>query len=195
MRTVKFWIGLCVGAVAVPLAGLGVAAGGFINMSASGPTGPLDRIGALMFERNVRRLAPERKSPFGSDRQALAAGFEHYKSSCVQCHGAPDIAGAEWAEGMQPVPPTLGAESTAEMSGGELFHVIKHGVRMSGMPAFGGDHSDEDIWKIAAFVRTLDSLTDAQKDALRQQNGGEHSHGGHKATTAAEEGDHGNDRH
>jgi hypothetical protein len=73
---------------------------------------------------------------------------------------------------MNPQPPDLAAASK-KWTDGELFWIAKHGIRMTGMPAFGHDHSDEDLWKIVAFVRKLDDLSESQVAALRQ---GEEAH-------------------
>ena len=65
----------------------------------------------------------------------------------------------------------------------ELFWVIKHGIKMTGMPAWGPTHSDDKIWAMVAFVKTLPDMTPAQYKAMQQQAGAmdhdhadEHSH-------------------
>jgi mono/diheme cytochrome c family protein len=49
----------------------------------------------------------------------------------------------------------LGSAEVQEMSDGELFWVIKNGVRLSGMPGFAKLESDEQIWTLAYYVRSL----------------------------------------
>ena len=56
----------------------------------------------------------------------------------------------------------------AQWSDGELFWIVKHGIRMTGMPAFKSGHSDEDLCKIAAFIRQLDSLSPEQLAELQK---------------------------
>src|SRR3546814_8967077 len=71
------------------------------------------------------------------------------------------------------------------------FWVIKHGVKMSGMPAWGKSMSDEYIWNMAAFLQQLPDLDEEQYKALVATSGG-HSHGGgetqpHEEPARAEE--------
>ena len=54
------------------------------------------------------------------------------------------------------------------MTDGELFSLVKDGIRMTGMPSFGPIHSDGDIWNIVAFVRRLGQLTPQQKQQLHE---------------------------
>jgi mono/diheme cytochrome c family protein len=80
---------------------------------------------------------------------------------CVNCHGAP---GAEWqkfSEGLRPDPPDL-KEIAPQREAPQLFWVIKHGIKMTGMPSFGLiEVPDREIWAIAAFVKKLPNVSDA----------------------------------
>lgn len=60
--------------------------------------------------------------------------------------------------GLRPQPPPL-ADVVAEWSAAELFWIIKHGIRMTGMPAWGPTHGDEEVWAIVAFVQTLPTMS------------------------------------
>lgn len=87
-----------------------------------------------------------------------AAGAEPYKQMCQHCHAGPGADREAWAGGMRPIPPHL-TEAAAEWQAEEVFWLVKHGAKMTGMPAFGPSHSDEDIWNIAAFVKQLPAMT------------------------------------
>ena len=135
------------------------------NVAAAGGPGGLETalaswaVNASMFWR-----APHESIPMEIDKTVLASGEEHYAAMCVYCHGAPDVAPAEFAAGLYPPPPSLTGD---DMSDGELFWTIKNGIRMTGMPAFGATHSDEKIWHIVAFIRHLSELTPAEKETLQ----------------------------
>ncbi len=116
-------------------------------------------------DHSIERRTLHQADSFDGQPAAIAEGLRHYRENCVVCHAAPGLQQSEIAMGMNPPPPNL-AGDTQEMPDGELFWYIKHGVRMTGMPAFGLTHSDEQIWKIVAFVRHLPHLTDAEKLAL-----------------------------
>ncbi|HEX5103630.1 MAG TPA: cytochrome c, partial [Pirellulaceae bacterium] len=106
-------------------------------------------------------------------------GMAHYRAMCLQCHGAPDVKSHAFAKGLNPPPPAL-AHVAREWSDGELFWITKHGIRMTGMPAFGHNHSDEELWKIVAFLRQLDDLSEEQVAMLREGEEAGHDHGDHE---------------
>lgn len=158
---------------------------GIFDITATGKPNILDWWGNTNLHNTLSRDAPKTKIPATADP---SKGFDHYMSTCLHCHGGPDAPRETWANNMLPMPPDLQQEHTMHMSDGELLYVIGNGIRMSGMPAFGPDHSDEDIWNIVAIVRGLGKLTDAQRQQLQRaagffwQGGGGHgggSEGGH----------------
>jgi len=104
---------------------------------------------------SVKKHSQNIERPKLNDDTLVKQGYEHYQDMCAGCHGAP---GKDPAEGFNPSPPLL-AEEAEELSSAELFWVTKNGIKMTGMPAFGLFHSDEDIWSIVAFLKTLPDLT------------------------------------
>jgi|TARA_R100000501_G_scaffold18540_1_gene40549 mono/diheme cytochrome c family protein len=100
--------------------------------------------------------APSRFTPV-----MIEAGAGEYKAMCAHCHGGVGESRAEWAETMRPSPPAL-AHAAAEWSPEEVFWLVKHGVKMSGMPAFGPTHDDETLWNIAAFVKAMPEMSAEQ---------------------------------
>ena len=100
------------------------------------------------------------------------------------CHGAPDVDAAELSKGLNPRAPKTLADS--DLSDGKLFWIVKHGIRMTPMPAFGPTHSDEEIWKIVAFVRHLSKLTPQERDSLRAATSEEEHHHGVETNAAPE---------
>ena len=85
-------------------------------------------------------------------------GFADFDEMCVTCHGAPGKERSEIGKGLNPPPPDL-ATAARRWSDAELFWIIKNGVRMTGMPAFGKTHDDERIWALATVVRQLPDMT------------------------------------
>ena len=80
----------------------------------------------------------------------------------------------ELSKGLYPAPPNLSKET---VDAGKAFWVIKHGIKASGMPAWGKSMGDEYIWNMAAFLQALPKLTPEQYQTLVASSGG-HSHGG-----------------
>lgn len=88
----------------------------------------------------------------------LEAGAGEYKSMCQQCHGGPGVTRADWAKGLVPQPPDLSSAAT-KWDPGEVHWIVKNGIKMTAMPAFGETHDSETIWNIAAFVEQLPRMS------------------------------------
>jgi len=120
-------------------------------------------------DRSVARHAADVRVP-PLDRPEMAReGFGYYREMCVECHGAPGrpASQAEVGKGLSPQPPNL-AEPAGDLSPKELFWVTRHGISMSGMPAWGETHSDDKLWNIVAFVETLRHKKPEQYQALER---------------------------
>lgn len=125
---------------------------------------------------SVETRASDIQAPDSFSERSIAAGAAEYKAMCEHCHAGPGVDRAEWAKGMLPLPPHL-ADEAAEWSASEIFWLVKHGVKLSGMPAFGPTHGDETLWNIVAFVEQLPGMTAQEYAAFEGEHGG-HS-GGH----------------
>jgi mono/diheme cytochrome c family protein len=88
----------------------------------------------------------------------IKEGFEHYKEMCESCHGAPGIEETELSKGLNPPAPYL-VDEAKEVDPRKLFWITKYGIKMTGMPAWGKTHSDESIWAIVSFMRTMSDMT------------------------------------
>lgn len=125
------------------------------------------------FRNSVESRASVEPVPAEISEAMIATGASEYKEYCQHCHAGPGAERAEWASGMRPRPPHL-TEAAAHWETAEIFWLVKHGARMTGMPAFGPSHDDETLWGIAAFVEQLPAMTPEQYAAI----GGEgHGHG------------------
>ena len=117
-------------------------------------------------ERSVAtRAAGVHPEPDLDNPALIRIGAEHYQEMCVKCHLAPGMASTDIREGLNPKPPRL-EHPAAHMSGKALFWVIKHGVRITAMPAWGQTHPDHKIWALVAFVKQLAGMTETQYNAL-----------------------------
>lgn len=100
-------------------------------------------------------------------------GAGNYNAMCVQCHLAPGQTATELSRGLYPAPPQL---ASAPVDASFAFWVIKHGIKASGMPAWGKSMADGDLWDVVAFLQQMPKLDPAQYQALVAQSGG-HTHG------------------
>jgi hypothetical protein len=105
-------------------------------------------------------------------------GAEHYAEMCTGCHLAPGMKDTEIRAGLYPRPPNL-VEHGAHRKPAEMFWIIKHGLKMTGMPAWGVTHDDQGIWGIVAFLQKLPDLSPQQYEELvTQGRAAGHTHGG-----------------
>ena len=150
--------------VLVLLAGIGLVViytGGY-NVAATAPHWDVTEWALNTLQHtSVGARADDVSGDLPTDTAALEHGFQHFHAMCVQCHGAPGFDRGELGKGMRPVPPRLELEAH-EWTNEEIFWITKHGIRLAGMPAFGETHSDEEVWQIAAFVRQLEDMTEAE---------------------------------
>lgn len=90
----------------------------------------------------------------------IAAGAEIYGGVCKTCHLAPGMGKTDTHAGLYPRPPQLAYGDA--LTPAQQFWVIKHGLKMTGMPAWGRSYQDEEIWDLVAFIRKMPGLTPDQ---------------------------------
>ena len=104
----------------------------------------------------VRALTVPPPPPLdNTDLIALGAG--HFHGGCAYCHGAPGIAINPIAENMLPPPPEL-SHAAKEWKDRELFWIVKHGIKYTGMPSWVSQQRDDEVWAVVAFLKQLPGL-------------------------------------
>lgn len=96
--------------------------------------------------------------PSLKDPKLVDIGFDNYHAMCRLCHGAPGYSQTEITLGLYPRPPDLISKDVQEWKDVELYWIVKNGIKMTGMPAFGPTHSEDEVWGIVAFLRRLPKL-------------------------------------
>ena len=91
------------------------------------------------------------------DPKNIAAGAQHYAALCIGCHLAPGVRKSEIRTGLYPHPPNLAEEDVGDAQ--RAFWIIKHGIKMSAMPAWGKTLNDAAIWDTVSFVRQMPMMT------------------------------------
>ena len=125
-------------------------------------------------DRSIESRASKLTVPDLSDPAKAIQGAGNYNAMCVGCHLAPGMGESEMSKGLYPAPPNL---TKQPVDVAHAFWVIKHGIKASGMPAWGKSMDDAYIWNMAAFLQVLPTLDDARYDDMVKRSGG-HSHGG-----------------
>jgi mono/diheme cytochrome c family protein len=108
-------------------------------------------------QRRGRSIQPP---PLGAPEQ-LRRGLALYRAHCVQCHGAPGEPPEPFALGLTPLPAPL-AQTGREWPPGEIYWVVKYGIKMTGMPAWKFRLTEDDLWAVVALVQQLPSYTPEQ---------------------------------
>jgi mono/diheme cytochrome c family protein len=119
----------------------------------------------LQFVRNrsIEVRSADLKVPNLNDPQLILKGAGQYAAMCTECHLKPGVRDSEMRAGMYPRPPNL---SKVRIEPRNAFWAIKHGIKMSAMPAWGGSHDDPTIWSMVAFLQKLPALTPRQYEDI-----------------------------
>ena len=112
-------------------------------------------------KRSVARRGGNIEAPALGAPEQVARGLALYRIHCVQCHGAPGVAPQPFALGLTPLPAPL-VQTGREWPPSHVFWVVKHGIKMTGMPAWEFRMTDEEIWSVVAAVQRLPWLSPQQ---------------------------------
>ncbi|MGH8132283.1 MAG: c-type cytochrome [Steroidobacteraceae bacterium] len=121
------------------------------------------RIMQTVRDRSIHARSEDIKVPNLDDPKLILRGAGQYAAMCTGCHLAPGMQDSELRPGLYPQPPNL---SLVHVDPQDAFWVIKHGIKMSAMPAWGGSHDDPTIWSMVAFLQKLPGMTVAQYKAI-----------------------------
>jgi len=172
LRTaVRVVIGLLAiaGAIAI-VVGVSFARQGISARDAPGPTETV--VARRLRAAAIPRPARERRNPITASREALQEGMEHFADHCAVCHANDGSGDTEMGRGMYPRAPDMRKPDTQNLTDGELFYIIENGIRLTGMPAWGGgsEHDATDNWRLVHFIRHLPTLTPAELDTMKGLN-------------------------
>lgn len=115
----------------------------------------------------LRREAPHVPNPVALSDANLLAGLKLYGTNCSVCHGVADGAASTIAVGLYQKAPQLGKDGVEDDPDGITFWKVKHGIRLTGMPAFAQTLSDQQIWQVALFLKHMDSLPPVPQKAWK----------------------------
>lgn len=139
--------------------------------------------------RHARRIATPAdakslRNTYPATEENLVSARHHFVEHCSSCHALDGSGKTIFGRNMYPKVPDLRDQETQKLSDGEFYYIISNGVRFTGMPAFGGEDSPEEIWKLVLFIRHVPNLT---PDELKEMQRAAAGAGGEKpaAETAA----------
>ena len=127
--------------------------------------------------RRLRALAvpgdyEKRRNPMVRSEQSIRNGMAHFADHCATCHANNGSGETEMGKGMFPPAPDMRLPATQELKDGVLFYIIEHGVRFTGMPAWGAGtaEGEESSWHLVHFIRHLPNLTEAEEQEMLSMN-------------------------
>ena len=108
----------------------------------------------------VKRNSANLSAPGSATQDSILAGGKLYVMGCMGCHGEPGKPFAEDHANYPPVPqlPHLGSKYSEP----EIYWIVKHGIRMTAMSAYGPFYNEDQLWSLAAFIHRIDKLTPAE---------------------------------
>jgi len=127
--------------------------------------------------RRVRSMAApagatDRANPVPDSSEVLAEARAHWADHCAGCHANNGSGDTEMGKRMYPPAPDMRLPDTQQMTDGELFFVIQNGIRMTGMPGWGGgsQHDEQDSWKLVHFIRHLPQVGAEEERGMQSLN-------------------------
>lgn len=167
---------ICIGSFVILgllLVGLAATAGVILRGGISARTEP-SRLEAR-FARRVRSWAipgsaGSARNPIPPTPQVLAEGRAHFADHCASCHANDGSGRTELGRNLYPRAPDMRARGTQELTDGELFYIIENGVRLTGMPGWGGAGKPEETWKLVHFIRHLPEIAPEEVAEMERMN-------------------------
>jgi mono/diheme cytochrome c family protein len=142
---------------------------GVYNVSALAQhTPPVYRLLQFAMVRSVAVRGDPAEVPELRQLDWKRAGLSAYDEHCLRCHGGPGVAPESFSLGMVPAPTAI-VSIARKRDPAEIFWVIKHGIKMTGMPAWQYRMSDREMWEVVAFVEKIPDLRVAEYFSLRNQ--------------------------
>jgi cytochrome c553 len=143
-----------------------VSVSGIIPMKASSGHWAITRW-ILQFSKNrsIDMHSMGVEVPSLDEPMLVLKGAGHYAIGCAPCHGSPEIRHPRIAQAMLPSPPYLWPESV-KREPEELFYIIKHGLKFTGMPAWPVQQRDDEVWAVVAFLRKYPDIDAAEYQRL-----------------------------
>ena len=167
----KIFLSVLATMVGLIIVGLIVMYSGMVNVSVREPSSGFTKwVLSTTMDRSVESRARDIDVPDLSGEEMIREGAEYYMRMCQGCHGAPGRERSRLGKALEPIPPHLyEEEEIEEWSPAEQFWITKNGIMMTGMPAWGVSHSDEELWNIVAFLRKLPAMNSEEYRQLSKE--------------------------
>ena len=134
----------------------------------------------MVRDRSIVSQSGDIRMPDLDKAEVRSRALPHYQEMCRYCHGAPGYGPKEFASGLYPLPPEMtDGQLQEEWNSAQIYWIIKHGIKMTGMPAFGPTHTDRELWGLVALTEQMPRMTPDQYEQALEQISSGHGHQGH----------------
>lgn len=164
----RHWRRVAIGIPILILLVLGGAASGLVPITASsGHWAITEWFLQFAMRRSVITHALFIKEPVSGldDEVLILQGAAHFETGCRSCHGAPGDRMPAVPAALTPHPPWL-PPRVSHWRSRELFYIVRHGIKMTGMPGWPDDHRGDEAWAVVAFLRQLPGMSPERYRAL-----------------------------
>jgi mono/diheme cytochrome c family protein len=154
----RILIGILIGVVVVLLVCFCYVRFGFVDPRADAEVGALEtKLAMPALDASVNRRAADAKNPIQLTNENLVAGMKIYQEGCAGCHGDILHTRVAFGDSFYPRAPQF-VEDAPDMPENENFYIIQHGVRLSGMPAWGKTLNEQQLWQVTTFLSHMEEL-------------------------------------
>lgn len=160
-----FIFGIAFTIIAAALVGLGIIYAGIVPANADAKPPGLEAWAARRSLHATLSRAPAVTNPLPQSDANLVAGVKLYAQNCAICHGDANGNPTNVAKGLYQHAPQLGKHGVEDDPDGITYWKVYHGIRWTGMPAFGHTLSQEQLWQLTMFLKNMDSLPPAAQEA------------------------------
>jgi mono/diheme cytochrome c family protein len=164
----RFLIPFILGLLALPVGAYFYIKGGHLPADTSAPALPFERwaAGTALHAQIAREMPKE--SPVAANESNYVAGAKVYRTQCAVCHGLPGQPESDISKGMFPKVPLLWKHGVDDDPVGETYWKVANGIRLTGMPGFKGNLTDEQMWQVSLVLANAPKLPASAMDILKQ---------------------------
>jgi thiosulfate dehydrogenase len=155
---IRFLIGFLTAVVLVLITLFCYVRFGFVDPRADTEPGSLEtKLAMPALDASVDRRVPDMKNPIQLTEENLLAGMKIYQADCAGCHGDISHPHSTFGDSFYPRVPRF-VEEAPDMTENQNFYIIKHGVRLSGMPGWKTSLKESEMWQVTTFLNHIDKL-------------------------------------
>ena len=167
----NFILGIIVTIAVLLICGSGLALLGFLPTRANASPPEWERhIAMSALDSSVERHASRANNPVPPTDENLIDGLKIYTMNCALCHGGIDRQPAQLAKSLYPAPPNLILDPDDDPEW-HIHYLIHNGIRYTGMPAWDKALSENDVWKVTAFLSRIEKLPPAVQEYWKKAGG------------------------